>query len=111
VCTGDGEKAAFEKDGRSRGRPTPISPLVVSMVFAPARELHPGKRTGAHPTSFLIRGVLNYAEFRWFEQKSAEFRTFTNNQTDIFIEAGNGDEDVEVTTALRLKAQSVSSSE
>jgi hypothetical protein len=27
---GDGEKAAFEKDGRSRGRPTPISPFVVS---------------------------------------------------------------------------------
>jgi len=41
LCNGDGEKAAFEKDGRSRGRPTPISPLVVSMVFPSSRLLIP----------------------------------------------------------------------
>jgi len=49
VCTGNGEKPAFEKDGRLRGRPSPILPFVVSSVFAPPQKLHPGKRTSAHP--------------------------------------------------------------
>ena len=84
VRTGDGEIAACEEDGRSRGRSTPISPFFVSMGFAPARESHPGKRTGTHPTSFFIRRVLNFAEFCWFEQKSAEFRTFTKKSRRYF---------------------------
>jgi len=45
VCTGDGKKAAFGKGRRSRGRPTPISPLVVSFVFAAAKKLIPLKKT------------------------------------------------------------------
>jgi len=44
VCTGGG-KMAFEKGGRSRGRPTLISPLVVSMVFAAAKKLIPPTKT------------------------------------------------------------------
>jgi hypothetical protein len=72
---------------------------------------YPVEKNRHPPLPGLTPGLLNPRNFHLIEQKSAEFRTFTKNQTDIFIEAGNGDEDVEVTTALRLKAQSVSSSE